>query len=39
MGRVPVYALAHKEKTVTVEHVAGESVRLPEIVAVGRYYG
>ena len=36
---VPTYGLTDNEKTVTVEHVCGISVRNPQIVAVSRHYG
>jgi hypothetical protein len=39
LGGVPTYALTDNEKTVTVENLAGVSVRHPAVVAAGRHYG
>ena len=38
-GGAPTYLLTDNPKTVTMDHVAGIPVRLPEMVAVGRHYG
>jgi hypothetical protein len=39
LGEVPTYALTDNERTVSVDHVAGVTVRHPEIVAVKQHYG
>src|SRR3954453_22828740 len=39
IGGAPTYLLTDNEKTVTVEHVAGEPVRNPATVEFGRFYG
>lgn len=39
IGAVPSFALTDNEKTVTTDHVAGATVRNPEIVEVARHYG
>ena len=38
-GGTPTYALTDNEKTVSTDHVAGNAVRNPHIVAVARHYG
>lgn len=39
LGAVPTYVLTDNERTVSMDRVAGISVRHPEVVAFGRYYG
>jgi transposase len=39
LGAVPTYALTDNERTVSMDRVAGVSVRHPEAVAFGRHYG
>lgn len=38
-GAVPTYALTDNERTVTMDRIAGVSVRHPAVVAFGRQYG
>ena len=39
IGAVPTYALTDNERTVTMDRIAGVSVRHPAVVAFGRHYG
>jgi transposase len=39
IGAVPTYALTDNERTVSMDRIAGISVRHPEVVAFGRHYG
>jgi transposase len=39
LGAVPTYALTDNERTVSLDRIAGISVRHPEVVAFGRHYG
>jgi transposase len=39
IGGAPTYALTDNERTITIERVAGVSVRHPGVVAAGRHYG
>jgi transposase len=39
IGAVPTYALTDNERTVSMDRVAGVSVRHPEVVAFGGHYG
>jgi len=39
VGGVPTYALTDNERTVSMDRIAGISVRHPEVVAFGRHYG
>lgn len=39
IGAVPTYALTDNERTVSVDRVAGLSVRHPQVVAFGHHYG
>jgi transposase len=39
LGAVPTYALTDNERTVSMDRVAGISVRHPDVVAFGRHYG
>ena len=39
IGAVPTYGLTDNERTVSMDRVAGISVRHPEVVAFGRHYG
>ena len=39
MDGVPTYALTDNERTVTIDHVCGITVRNPTIVEVSRHYG
>jgi transposase len=39
IGMVPTYALTDNERTVSMDRIAGISVRHPEVVAFGRHYG
>lgn len=39
IGAVPTYALTDNERTVSMDRIAGVSVRHPAVVAFGRHYG
>lgn len=39
IGAVPTYALTDNERTVSMDRIAGISVRHPEVVAFARHYG
>ena len=39
IGAVPTYALTDNERTVTMDRIAGISVRHPAVVEFGRHYG
>jgi len=39
VGATPTYALTDNERTVSMDRIAGISVRHPEVVAFGRHYG
>jgi hypothetical protein len=39
IGAVPTYALTDNERTVSMDRIAGVSVRHPEVVAFGSHYG
>lgn len=39
IGATPTYALTDNERTVSMDRIAGISVRHPEVVAFGRHYG
>ena len=39
IGAVPTYALTDNERTVSMDRIAGISVRHPEVVAFGGHYG
>jgi transposase len=39
IGAVPTFALTDNERTVSMDRIAGISVRHPEVVAFGRHYG
>lgn len=39
IGAAPTYALTDNERTVSMDRIAGISVRHPEVVAFGRHYG
>ena len=39
VGGAPTYALTDNERTVSMDRVAGISVRHPDVVAAGRHYG
>jgi transposase len=38
-GGAPTYALTDNERTVSIDHIAGTTVRNPQIVSVARHYG